>query len=224
MAEFFAAIAVFLAAHVLPAATGARGFLIARIGRPAYIAAYSVVSLVTIAWVILSALAAPYVELWPPHPAAAWVPVLAMLPSCVLLVAGASQPAPLSISLRGGRPDPRRAGLAAALRHPILWAFFLWAASHLVANGDLVSVFLFGSLALFSLFGMKRLERRAQRNLPAADFAATLAATSGSPARRLRRAASWRALWQILIGALLYAALLHLHGPVIGVAPMDWLR
>jgi len=47
--QFFLAIAVFLAAHVVPAATGLRGFLIARLGRRAYLVGYSLVSLACIA-------------------------------------------------------------------------------------------------------------------------------------------------------------------------------
>lgn len=223
MTAFLSAIALFLAAHVVPAATGLRGYLIARFGRRAYVAAYSLVSLAAIAWVIVAALDAPYIELWPPGPVLAAVPLVAMLPASILMVAGAGQPNPLSVSFRGGLPDPRRVGLATLLRHPILWAFFLWAASHLVANGDAVSAILFGSLALFSLAGMRRLERRARQRLPEADYAAAVAMTSGGIAARLRRSASWRSAVQIGAGLVVYLLLLYLHEPVIGVAPLAWL-
>jgi uncharacterized membrane protein len=223
MIEFFAAIAVFLAAHVLPAATGLRDAAVARLGRGPYIAAYSLVSLATIAWVIAAALAAPHVALWPPSRAAALVPLVAMLPACVLLAGALWQPSPLSVSFRGGLPDPARAGLVPRLRHPLLWAFFLWSASHLVANGDLVSVILFGSLAVFSLAGMKRLERRARRRLSEADYGAALALTTGSLAARLRRSRRLSVLAELGAGAALYAALLHLHGPVIGLDPLAYL-
>ena len=224
MAQLIIAIAVFLAAHVVPAATGLRGYLIARLGRPVYIALYSAVSLATLAWVIWAARTAPYVELWAPGRTTALVPIVLLLPACVLLVAGTARPNPLSVSFRAGLPAARNSGIAGVLRHPILWAFFLWAASHLVANGDVVSVILFGGLALFSLAGMKRLEVRARARLPEADYAVAVAATSGSPGQRLRRAACPATLWQLGAGAVLYLGLLHLHGPVIGVAPLDWLR
>ena len=48
MIEFFAAILIFLVAHVLPAATGLRGFLIAKLGRRPYVGLYSLVSLAKI--------------------------------------------------------------------------------------------------------------------------------------------------------------------------------
>ncbi len=223
MIEFLAAIAVFLGAHALPAATGLRPLLIAKLGRPAYLALYSLVSLATLAWVIAAALAAPYIELWPPSRATALAPLLAMLPASILLAGALWQPSPLSVSFRGGAADPRRAGLVAQVRHPVLWAFFLWAAGHFIANGDLVSLVLFGSLAAFSLAGMKRMERRARSRLPEADYAAAAAQTAGGPAARLKRVVPPRGLLDIVLGVLLYAALLHLHGPVIGVSPLAWL-
>ena len=222
MIEFLVAIAVFLAAHVLPAATGLRGFLVAHIGRPVYIAAYSLISLATIAWVISAALAAPYIELWSPGPATALVPLALMLPASVLMVGALWQPSPLSVSFRGGLPDPDKAGLVSRVRHPLLWAFFLWSAGHGVANGDLVSLILFGSLAAFSLTGMKRLERRARGRLPEADYAAAVTLTSGGLGARLRGAAPARGLADVLAGLLLYAALLLLHEPVIGVDPLAY--
>ena len=223
MIEFFAAIAVFLAAHVLPAATGLRARLIAKLGRPAYLTLYSLVSLASIAWVIAAALAAPYLELWAPSRATALAPLIAMLPASILLAGALWQPSPLSVSFRGGLADSRRAGLVAQVRHPVLWAFFLWAASHLVANGDLVSLILFASLAAFSLAGMKRLERRARQRLSESDYAAAAALTAGGPAARLRRVVRLFGLIDLLAGVLVYAALLHLHEPVIGLNPLAWL-
>ncbi len=226
MIEFFAAIALFLAAHVLPAATGLRGRLIAKLGRPAYLALYSLVSLATIAWVIAAALDAPYIELWAPGPETALVPLVAMLPASILLAGALWQPSPLSVSFRGGAVDPRRgrmgAGLVAQIRHPLLWGFFLWAGSHLVANGDLVGLILFGSLAVFSLAGMKRLEQRARQRLPAAEIAAAEALTRGGPLDRIKRIAPLRGVLDIVLGVVLYGALLHLHEPVIGIAPLAY--
>lgn len=223
MIEFLVAIAVFLAAHILPAATGLRAALIGRLGRRPYLALYSLVSLATIAWVIVAALAAPYIELWAPSRGAALVPIVAMPAACILFAAAVFQPNALSVSFRSGLPDPRKASLATLLRHPLLWAFFLWAGSHLVANGDLVSVILFGSLAVFSLAGMKRLESRARQRLSATDYAAATALYEGGVGARLRRIGALRALVEVAAGVLLYAALLHLHGPVIGVDPLAWL-
>ncbi|MGF1631692.1 MAG: NnrU family protein [Kiloniellaceae bacterium] len=52
MTTFLLAIAVFIVAHVVPAATGLRAWLIGRFGRRAYLVGYSLVSLAALAWVI----------------------------------------------------------------------------------------------------------------------------------------------------------------------------
>ncbi|HIC80377.1 MAG TPA: NnrU family protein [Kiloniellaceae bacterium] len=220
MIEFALAILVFLGAHVLPAATGLRGTLIERMGRRLYVAAYSLVSLATIAWVIVAAGKAPYIELWPPGAAAARITFLAMIPASLLLAGAVLRPNPLSVSFRGGMTDRHSPGLLALTRHPILWAFFFWAAGHLVANGDVVSVVLFGALAAFSLMGMRRLEKRARQRLSAEDLEAAMAVAGGPFAARLRRAASLRTGLELLAGLLLYGFFLHVHEAVIGVDPL----
>ncbi|WP_420346451.1 NnrU family protein [Pelagibius sp.] len=220
MIEFALAILVFLGAHVLPAATGLRGALIDRMGRRLYVAAYSLVSLATIAWVIVAAGRAPYLELWPPSGSAALVPFLAMIPASLLFAAAVLRPNPLSVSFRGGITDPQNPGLLALTRHPILWAFFFWAAGHLVANGDVVSVVLFGALSAFSLMGMRRLEKRAAQRLSAEDLAAAMAVAEGPFTARLARALSLRTGVELLAGFLLYGIFLHVHEAVIGVDPL----
>lgn len=220
MTAFFLALAVFLAAHVLPAATGARPRLIAWLGRRTYIALYSLTSTAALVWLISAALRAPYIALWPPGPATALVPIMAMVPACLLVAGAATRPNPLSVSFVDGAVDYRQPGVLALVRHPILWAFFLWSASHAIANGDLVALILFGGFALFSLAGMRLLERRARRSLTSAVFEGAMAVAKGGLADRIRRAMSLRVAIEFAMGLLLYAALLALHGPVIGVDPL----
>ena len=64
MARFFAVLAVFLIAHVIPAMPASRRRLQARLGEGGFIAAYSVLSTLLFAWLIREALLAPYVPLW----------------------------------------------------------------------------------------------------------------------------------------------------------------
>ena len=220
MIEFMVALAVFLAAHVLPAATGLRARLIDRFGRSTYLIGYSVVSLATLVWLISAALRAPYIGLWPTGPVTALVPLVAMLPACILATGAATRANPLSISFVGGQTDPENFGILALVRHPILWAFFLWAAGHAIANGDLVALILFGGFALFSLAGMGRMERRAKETMTPDDFRAAMAVSRGPLADRLRRAVSARTAIELVAGIVLYGVLLALHGPVIGIYPL----
>jgi uncharacterized membrane protein len=46
---------------------------------------------------------------------------------------------------------PAGGRLSARFRHPMLWGVFLWAVAHLLVNGDLASILLFGGLGLWSL-------------------------------------------------------------------------
>ncbi|MEM7124373.1 MAG: NnrU family protein [Pseudomonadota bacterium] len=220
MIEFLIALAAFIAAHVLPAATGLRARLIDRLGRSTYLIGYSAVSLVTLVWLVSAALRAPYIGLWPTGPVTALVPIVAMLPACVLAAGAATRPNPLSISFLGGQTDPEKPGILALVRHPILWAFFLWSASHAIANGDLVALIMFGGFALFSLAGMGRMERRAKQTMTPDDFQAAMAISRGASADRLRQAFSVRTVIELVAGVVLFAALLALHGPVIGIYPL----
>lgn len=222
MTGFLIALFVFMALHILPAATGLRAPLISILGRPLYVALYSIISLLALVWLILAALEAPYVALWPTSRATALVPLIAMFPACLLFAAAATRPNPLSVSFVDGGIDPDGPGILALVRHPVLWSFFLWSFSHAIANGDVVTLIMFGGFALFSLAGMRLLERRAQRRMTPDDFDAAMAASRGSPGHRLRRTWSGRTAVELACGIVLYAMLLELHGPVIGIDPLAY--
>jgi uncharacterized membrane protein len=212
MTELALALALFLAAHSLPTPTGLRAAAVARLGRGRWIALYSVVSTVSLVWVVSAAIRAPQVALWTPTGWMAAAPVLAMAPACLLVAMAAARPNPWSVSFRGGAADMEAPGVLAVTRHPLLWAFFLWGTSHALANGDLAAVALFGGAALFALAGMTLLERRARRR--------------GEPewprrAPRDRLASLWslRCAAEAAAGLALYAALALAHLPVIGADP-----
>ena len=106
---------------------------------------------------------------------------------CVLLVLGLSSPNPLSMSaVRGAAFDPARPGIVALVRHPVLWAALLWALAHLVPNGDLAHVILFGLLALLAGGGMLIFDRRQRRRLGEEEWARLAAHSSNLPFRGLR--------------------------------------
>jgi predicted DCC family thiol-disulfide oxidoreductase YuxK len=57
------------------------------------------------------------------------------------------------------RLEPAR-GVLRITRHPVMWGVGLWAAVHLVANGDLASLLFFGGFLLTALGGAWHLDRR----------------------------------------------------------------
>ena len=223
---FALALAVFAGSHYLPAATGWREALIARFGRRGYFTAYGLLSLLLLAWVIAAAGAAPYVELWPQLSWQRWVPNLAMPLAFVLAACGLGMAQPFTLGgRRAARFDPADPGLAAVTRHPLLLALALWSAAHLLVNGDLAHVILFGGFLGMSLAAMRAADRRAARDLPADEAAAFFRATAllslapfGDPA--WRRRVLPRLARRALIGLGVWLAALLLHQPVIGVSPL----
>ena len=165
MTELLVAITLFLIAHVVPPAPPVRTRLIAWFGRRAYIVGYSLVSLTFIVWIISVTRRAPYLPLWNPAPWQTLIPILVMPVATWLLFAGLIEANPLSISLRPTDSDATLGPAAAVTRHPLLWAFLLWAGSHIPPNGDVISLVLFGGMALLAIIGFAVVDGRARRRL-----------------------------------------------------------
>ena len=100
-------------------------------GEGGYKGVYSVVSLAGLAlivWGFAHYRATGWIDVWHPPAALKHVTDGLMLPAVILVVA----------SYIRGR-------IYATLKHPMLAGVKLWAAAHLLANGDLGSIILFGS-------------------------------------------------------------------------------
>lgn len=162
MTQFIVSLLVFLALHSVPVIPAIRQKLIKTLGRRTYLILYSLASLAALGWVFRAALRLDYVELWSPEPWHAWLPIILSPLAFFLLVTGLISPNPVSISFRRGDHQP--GAVVSITRHPVLWGFFLWAVGHVIPNGDLRSLMLFGVLALFSVFGMVMNERRNRLN------------------------------------------------------------
>lgn len=52
-----------------------------------------------------------------------------------------------------------KTAIARKMRHPMLWATVLWAASHLLVNGDVPSFVLFGGIGVWALVSMALINR-----------------------------------------------------------------
>jgi uncharacterized membrane protein len=164
--NFIAAFLVFFASHMVLVRPPIRPFLVALLSPRGFSLCYSVLSLAILWWLIVAARDAPYVALWPWEPWQTFVPVVVMLPVCLILALGIGVPNPFSFGGRhNNRFDPEHPGIVGLIRHPILVAAFLWSAAHVVPNGDLAHVILFGTFAVFSLAGMKLVDRRKQREM-----------------------------------------------------------
>jgi len=210
--EFAGAYLAFLVAHAVPARPMARRGLADLLGERVYISLYAIVSLALLAWLIDAAGRAPYVALWEPAPWQAHATFTAMAVACLLAALALGRPNPFSFG--GGDParyDPARPGIVGITRHPLLWAIGLWAAGHLIANGDLAHLLLFAGFLAMAAGGMISLDRRARRRL-------------GSDWERLKPKyrLAWTAgdAWRVLAAILLFVCLVLLHPLVIGVDPV----
>ena len=143
---------LFLGVHVLTIQRALRARLIAAWGEGGYKSGYSVVALlglVLIVWGFADYRAAGMWQVWTPPAVLKHVTVALMLPAVILVVA----------SYIRGR-------IYLALKHPMLAGVKLWAAAHLLANGDLGSIILFGAFLAWAVFDRITLKRRSDAGAP----------------------------------------------------------
>src|SRR4051812_40871630 len=124
-------LAVFLGGHTFVTMRAARAVLIARLGEAPYKILFSIVSfagLWLIGWGFADYRATAFVDIWMPPPWTRHITLLLVWPAIICVVAA---------YIPG---DIKR-----VLKHPMLVGVKLWALAHLIANGDLGSIILFGS-------------------------------------------------------------------------------
>ncbi len=146
MALLILGLIVFLGTHVFTMARGPRARLIERIGEGPYKGLYS---LVTLAGLILIVVgygqyrAHGWIDVWQPP---TWTRHLALVLVWVAFVMVAAAYFP-------GR-------IKGALKHPMLAGVKVWALAHLLANGDLGSILLFGSILAWAVAARISVKRR----------------------------------------------------------------
>jgi uncharacterized membrane protein len=147
-----AGLVLFLGTHIVTTKRGLRTQLIARHGEGVYKAAYSIVSIIGLAlivWGFSSYRATGWIDVWTPPRFMKHFAIALMLPAVIMLT---------SAYIRGR--------IYTALKHPMLAAVKLWAVAHLLANGDLGSIILFGSFLAWAVFDRISLKRRADAGGP----------------------------------------------------------
>lgn len=222
--EFLLAGGLFIASHLVPANPQLKALLIARLGRRGWVWAFSLISTALLFWLIFAAGRAPAVVLWMQQDWMRWLANLVMPVAIMLAAFGIAAPNPFAFEGRTEGFDPDHPGIAGLVRQPLLSALVLWSGVHLLVNGDLAHVILFGAFLIFSVTGMRAMEARKRKAWGAAEFARLSARTSAVPFQALLtgrwRPARGPSLARLGLGLFAWVALWHLHAPVIGVTPL----
>jgi uncharacterized membrane protein len=138
---------LFLGTHAFTMARGPREAAIAMFGEAAYKIGYTLKSLIGLGLIIYGFgvyRASGMTPVWNPPFWLGHVTLLLTLPMFVFLLASQS-----------------KGVIHATVKHPMLLAVKIWAFSHLLANGDLGSILLFGGFLAWAVMARISLKRRA---------------------------------------------------------------
>ena len=223
MLALLAAALLFVAIHVGISGTTVRDRLTRAMGERAYMVVFSLASVASLVWLINAYKAADYVQTIPQMDWWKALTDVLMLPAFLLVVIGLTTPNPTAVAqekLVGQAPR----GILRITRHPFLMGVALWAFLHLVANGDLASILLFGSLFVTCAAGAPSIDAKRRRALggPAWDNFARktsvipFAAIAGGRNQLALGEFGW---WRPAAGLLAYVLFIGGHSHIIGVSP-----
>ena len=187
LATMILGLALFIGAHVFITMRGERAAAIARLGEWPYkglIALVSLVGIILIGYGFGWYRAAGMINVWSPPSWTRHVTDLLVWPAVIFVVAA---------YIRGD--------IARVLKHPMLVGVKLWALAHLISNGDLGSIILFGSILGWAVFDRITLKRRSDPGAPPIPYGGRI-----------------NDIVAVVVGTLLYLALgFWFHPYVIGV-------
>jgi uncharacterized membrane protein len=226
MTSLLAAAAFFVLLHLLVSGTRLRDALSGAIGEGPYMGLFSLASIGGLAWLGLafatSRTAAWNLAYWDPTPTTRYVQIVLQLVALLLIVPGLTTPNPTSVRQESAldRPDVVR-GMLRITRHPFLWGVAIWAAGHLLVNGERASIVLFGSLLVLALFGTASIDAKRRRAL-GETWDAFAAQTSNVPFGAILSGGQRLSLgeigwWRVLLAVAVWAALLYGHPFLFGV-------
>jgi uncharacterized membrane protein len=137
---------LFLGMHAFTMNRSSRAALIGKLGEGGYKGLYTLVSLIglgLIIWGFGSYRAAGYIPVWEPPTWLRHLSALLLLPVLPLLFSAYA-----------------KGFVKARLKHPMILAVKAWALAHLLANGDLGSILLFGGFLVWAVLAFISMRRR----------------------------------------------------------------
>ena len=229
MVNLLAAALFFVLLHLLVSGTRVRDALTGRIGQGPYMGLFSLASIGGLAWLgfaFAHSRAEPWNSAyWNLTPVTRHIQLGLQLLAMLLIVPGLTTPNPTSVRQEGAldRPDVVK-GMLRITRHPFLWGVAIWAAGHLLVNGDRASIVLFGAMLLLALFGTSSIDAKRKRAL-GATWDGFAAQTSNVPFAAILAGKQKLSLgeigwWRIALAVAIWAALLFGHPYAFGVSAL----
>jgi uncharacterized membrane protein len=166
--------ALFLLTHLGISSTALRGWFVGRLGERGYLGFYSLLAFMTLGFMIWLYNNLPRHEyFWLPDPQLYQLTKYVMPIAMILLLGGFLVRNPTAVGMEGALAGEGAAanlarGVNRITRHPLQWSIVLWAAVHLAANGDRVSVAFFGTFLVLGLAGGALIDRKKAAKLGAA--------------------------------------------------------
>ncbi|HEY0181656.1 MAG TPA: NnrU family protein [Rhodopila sp.] len=164
MSLLIVAALVWIAIHLGLAGSSLRDRVAGYIGEVRFRGLFSVLSILALLFLIQAWNAAPSNLWWFAPDWLRWVLVFAMLPAFILFVASVRGGNPTMIGSENAVQPPR--GMIRITRHPMLWSFAIWAAVHIIGNGDSAAIVFFGSFLVTALAGMPSIDGKLARRDP----------------------------------------------------------
>jgi uncharacterized membrane protein len=226
MIWLIAAAATFLLIHLAVSGTTLRDGLTRTIGEGPYMGLFSLASLAVLVWLGIAYAHARSDPMqfayWSVTPVTRWIQLGVTLLAFLLAVPGLLTPNPTSVRQEAAleKPDAVK-GMLRVTRHPFLWGVALWAAGHLMVNGDRASLILFGTLLVLAIAGTYSIDAKRRRKLGEA-WNAFAAQTSAIPFAAIIQGRQTLKLgeigwWRLALAVILWAALAFGHPYAFGV-------
>ena len=223
MASISLAAAFWLVLHLIVAGP-LRARLVGMLGERPFFVIFSLLSVVGVVWFVFAYRAALWTPLWPTIPALGYLALVLVFLAFLLAALGVGPMNPTTTKpFRMIDNKLPVYGITRVTRHPRLCGASLWAIAHLLVNGHLAALLMFGAVLVTSLNGMVSIDRKRRRALGALwdEFEAQ---TSRLPfaailTGRTRLELTEFHVWQVALAVALFSGVFWLHG-IIGPSPL----
>jgi len=199
--------------------------IVQRVGEGPFLGIYSLVAAVTLVWLIIAYRAAPDTPpLWAVGDGL-WIAASVLMLIASVLMVGSLRGNPALPDPEGRMQAPEEArGVFAITRHPMMWAFAIWGATHILVYPLAANIILTGAIIVLALVGAA-LQDRKKRAIQPDQWRQWEARTSYWPLAAIiagRARAGGFGLHALGGGLLLWLAATWAHIPLAGWAAGIW--